>query len=50
MVGAVIILIVLVVAGPIFVMLGGALWTAVVGWFLVDDAERRAVADEAESS
>ena len=34
--------IILLVVVPVAVMLGGAVWSAVVGFFLVDDAEQRA--------
>lgn len=40
--GAVIIVIVMALIGPIAVMLGGAVWSALVGWMLVDDADQRA--------
>jgi hypothetical protein len=40
--GGIAMAIILLVVVPIGVMLGGALWTAVVGFFLVDDAEQRA--------
>ena len=43
MAGAVIIVIVMALIGPIAVMLGGAIWSALVGWLLVDDADQRAV-------
>jgi hypothetical protein len=38
----VLIVLALVVVGPIAVMLGGAIWSALVGWLLVDDADQRA--------
>ncbi len=40
--GPILIVLVLVLVGPIAVMLGGAVWSAVVGWLLLDDAETRA--------
>jgi hypothetical protein len=40
--GVVLIVLALVVVGPIAVMLGGAIWSALVGWLLVDDADQRA--------
>jgi hypothetical protein len=40
--GPVLIILVLVLIGPIAVMLGGAIWSALVGWLLLDDAETRA--------
>ena len=42
MLGVVLIVLVLVLVGPIVVMLGGAIWSAVVGWLLGDDADTRA--------
>jgi hypothetical protein len=42
MLGVVLIVLVLVLVGPIAVMLGGAIWSAVVGWLLGDDADTRA--------
>ncbi len=39
--GAVVIVIAMLVVLPVAVMLGGALWSALMGWVLVDDAERR---------
>jgi hypothetical protein len=48
--GAVIILVVLFVIGPIALFVGGAIWSAVFGWVTVDDADRRAgAATPAES-
>jgi hypothetical protein len=40
--GVVLILLVLVLVGPIAVMLGGAIWSALVGWLVGDDADTRA--------
>jgi hypothetical protein len=42
MLGVVLIVLALVVVGPIAVMLGGAIWSALFGWLLVDDADQRA--------
>ena len=42
MLGVVVIILVLVLVGPVAVMIGGALWTAVVGWLIGDDADTRA--------
>jgi hypothetical protein len=41
--GAIIFVVAMVLVVPIGVMFGGAIWSAVIGWFLVDDAETRAV-------
>jgi hypothetical protein len=40
--GVVLIVLTLVLVGPVVVMLGGALWSALAGWLLTDDADRRA--------
>jgi hypothetical protein len=40
--GAVIFVIAMVLVIPVAVMFGGAIWTAVMGWLLVDDARTRA--------
>ena len=44
--GGIAMAIILLVVVPIAVMLGGAVWSAIVGWLLVDDAEQRAAAGE----
>ena len=43
MAGSIIFVVVMVLAVPIGVMLGGAVWSAVFGFFAVADAEQRAV-------
>ncbi len=40
--GPVIIVLVMVLLGPVAVMLGGAAWSALMGWCLGDDADTRA--------
>jgi hypothetical protein len=40
--GVVLIVLALVIVGPIAVMLGGAIWSALVGWLVMDDTDRRA--------
>jgi hypothetical protein len=42
MVGVVLIVLALVIVGPIAIMLGGAVWSALMGWVLVDDTEQQA--------
>ena len=42
MLGVVLIVLALVLVGPVAVMLAGAVWSAVVGWLLGDDADTRA--------
>lgn len=42
MLGAVLIVIALVIVGPAVVMIGGAVWSALIGTLLLDDAEERA--------
>jgi hypothetical protein len=41
-VGVVLVLIALFIAGPIALFVAGALWSAVLGWFLVEDADEKA--------
>jgi hypothetical protein len=41
--GGVLIVIAMLVVLPVAVMLGGAIWSALMGWVLVDDADRRNV-------
>ena len=43
MAGAIVFVVVMVLAVPIGVMLGGAVWSAVFGFFAVSDANQRAV-------
>jgi len=40
--GVLIIVLVMVLLGPVAVMVGGAVWSALVGWLVGDDAEHRA--------
>jgi hypothetical protein len=40
--GGIVIAVLMLVVLPVAVMLGGAIWSALMGWLLVDDAERRA--------
>ena len=40
--GAVLIVIAMVLVLPVAIMLGGALWSAIIGWLATDDAETRA--------
>jgi hypothetical protein len=42
MVGVVLIVIGMIVVGPAVIMIGGAIWSALVGWLLLDDADQRA--------
>ena len=42
MLGVVIIIAVLVLLGPVAVMMGGAAWSALIGWTVGDDADQRA--------
>jgi hypothetical protein len=43
--GGVVIAVVMLLLLPVAVMLGGAIWSALLSWLLVDDAERRATPD-----
>jgi hypothetical protein len=40
--GAIAIVVAMLVVLPIAVMFGGAIWSALMGWLLTDDAEQRA--------
>lgn len=40
-IGAVLVVVALVVVGPVALFAGGAVWSAIIGWFATDDAERR---------
>jgi hypothetical protein len=40
--GGIIIAVVMLLLLPVAVMLGGAIWSALLGWLLVDDGDRRA--------
>jgi hypothetical protein len=42
MLGVVLIVLALVVVGPIAVMLGGAVWSALFGWAVGDDVDQQA--------
>jgi hypothetical protein len=42
MIGVVLIVVAVVLAIPVGVMLAGAVWSALVGWSLTDDADERA--------
>lgn len=42
MLGAVIIIVVLILLGPVAVMMGGAAWSGLIGWMASDDADQRA--------
>lgn len=41
MLGVVLIVLALVLVGPILIMFAGAVWSALVGWLLTDDADQR---------
>ncbi|MCZ7528213.1 MAG: hypothetical protein M5U14_18685 [Acidimicrobiia bacterium] len=47
MAGAVVIVVIMVLVGPIAVFLGGAVWSALTGWLLAEDADARAGAADA---
>jgi hypothetical protein len=42
--GAVLMVLLMLIALPVAVMLGGAVWSALMGYVLVDDADQRAQA------
>ena len=45
--GVVLVLLAMFVAGPIGLFLVGAIWSAVFGWFVTDDADTRAAGSDA---
>lgn len=40
--GVVLVLLAMFVVGPIAIMLAGAMWSALMGWLLAEDADQRA--------
>jgi hypothetical protein len=42
--GGVVMVVIMLVILPVAIMLGGAIWSALMGWLLVDDAERHSTA------
>jgi hypothetical protein len=48
--GAIIFVVAMVLVVPVAVMFGGAIWTALMGWLLSEDAHERLETDAAESS
>ena len=47
--GAVALLIVMFILGPIALFLGGAIWSGLFGWMLVDETDESAVAQTSAS-
>ena len=41
MAGGIVIAVVMLLVLPVAIMLGGAIWSALMGWLLTDDAELR---------
>jgi hypothetical protein len=50
MVGVVLILLALAIVGPVAVMFGGAIWSALLGWLLTEDVEARAAGGQESAS
>jgi hypothetical protein len=48
--GVVLVLIAIFIAGPIALFLAGAVWSALLGWMLSDDADARIAGDPAEGA
>jgi hypothetical protein len=44
--GGIIMVVLMLLLLPVAVMLGGAIWSALMGWLLVDDAEQRAAPEQ----
>ena len=49
MIGVVLLIFAMAVVGPVGLFLVGAIWSALTGWMLSDDAERRAEAQPSTS-
>ena len=49
MIGVVLLILAMAVVGPVGLFLVGAIWSALTGWMLSDDAERRAEAQPSPS-
>ncbi len=47
MVGAVILVVAMLIVAPVAIMVGGAIWSALMGWALTEDADRRHADDPA---
>ena len=50
MVGVVLILLTLALVGPVAIMVGGAIWSALMGWLWSEDADLRASAGQESAS
>jgi len=44
--GGIIMVVLMLLLLPVAVMLGGAIWSALMSWLLVDDAEQRAAPEQ----
>jgi hypothetical protein len=44
--GGVVMVVLMLLLLPVAVMLGGAIWSALMGWLLTDDAERRTAPEQ----
>ncbi len=49
MVGVILVVLAIFIVGPIALFVVGAIWAAVSGWLLSDDADARAAATAADS-
>ena len=50
MAGGIIFAVVMVLVVPVAIMFGGAIWSALFGWFVGDDAKLRAEAEAPDAS
>ena len=48
--GGIVLAAIMLLVIPVLIMFGGAIWSMVFGWLLVDDAERRADAPNPSTS
>ena len=47
--GGIVIAVIMLLLAPIAIMLGGAIWSAIMGFLLVEDADARAAAPSASA-
>jgi len=43
--GGIVLAAIMLLVFPVLIMFGGAIWSAVMGWLLVDDADERAATE-----
>jgi hypothetical protein len=48
--GGIVIAAIMLLVFPVLIMFGGAIWSALMGWLLVEDADQRATTPDASPS